>query len=50
MNSAFYSNYTVRNDKLYIGDCERHLKIYDIHQLQTPEKDFDLLDTWALSI
>lgn len=50
MNSSFYSTFVIQNDQLYIADCDRHLKIYNIPDFQTPVTDIDLLDTWGLSI
>lgn len=35
---------------MYIGDCERRLKIFNLSNLDKPEWEIDLLDTWALSI
>ena len=33
MNSAFYTDFLVNDGKLYISDCDRRLKVYNLSDL-----------------
>lgn len=36
MNTAFYTDFIVYNNRLFIADCDRNLKIYDLQNLMVP--------------
>jgi len=40
----------VIDNLVYLGDCKRRLKVYEIGQFDAPIHDLDMIDTWALCV